>query len=526
MMKNEKYGSKVFHEHFPETIFEQVIALKNNLLMQRFAESRKTYSCDPFRPAYHLVSPESTMNDPNGLCYWQGRWHLFYQAYPPEEFPDERALLQPRQHWGHAVSDDLAYWQDLPYALYPGIEQACFSGGTLVEDDRVIAFYPGIGAGQMVAVSKDPLLLNWEKTGESPFSFCGDSCIWKHEGTYYGILGSASRYEPGLVNDKSIIPYPIYTSANLVSSKDLIHWEEHGNFLERSPFNGPYDDGACPNFMPIGDKFIFMFFSHAHGAQYFLGDFDYSTLKFVPYYHGRFNHGSVVPGGIHAPTAFPDGMGGVYALFNINASDVTTGWDHLISLPMHLQLDEQKLLTITPAQSLSNLRGEKTEINDLALPPNEDVLLHGIEGNVVEYEAEIDLQSSNMVQISFLNSPHHEETTLLTYYNMNRKINLHYFKAGELVLDTSRSSTLKKLLLRPPECAELYLHRAENLKLSIFIDKSVVEIYANGKQYLASRVYPGRNDSLGVSVRAQGSPALIKSFKAWQMGQNPAAAQR
>ena len=109
---------------------------------------------DPYRPIYHYVNPEGTLNDPNGLCFWQGRWHLFYQAYPPED---------PRQHWGHAVSDDLIHWRDLPLAIYPNPEDRCYSGATLVEKDRVIAMYHGTRVGNMVAVSSDPLLLNWMK---------------------------------------------------------------------------------------------------------------------------------------------------------------------------------------------------------------------------------------------------------------------------------------------------------------------------------------------------------------------------
>ena len=56
------------------------------------------------------------------------------RRYPPED---------PRQHWGHAVSDDLIHWRDLPYAIYPDPEEKCCSGATLVEDDRVIAMYHG-----------------------------------------------------------------------------------------------------------------------------------------------------------------------------------------------------------------------------------------------------------------------------------------------------------------------------------------------------------------------------------------------
>lgn len=66
------------------------------------------------------------------------------------------------------MSDDLVHWEDLPLAIYLGIEEKCFSGSTLVEEDRVIAMYHGTQAGNLVAVSSDPLLLNWEKITGNP----------------------------------------------------------------------------------------------------------------------------------------------------------------------------------------------------------------------------------------------------------------------------------------------------------------------------------------------------------------------
>ena len=154
-----RYVSRVPHYIFADTLEEQEEQLKTNPLMLRLIESRKEYAGDPHRPIYHYINPEAMLNDPNGLCFWQGKWHLFYQAYPPED---------TRQHWGHAISDDLIHWRDLPYAIYPNPERCCFSGATYVEEDRVIAMYHGTEVGNMVAVSSDPLLLNWEKvTGEA-----------------------------------------------------------------------------------------------------------------------------------------------------------------------------------------------------------------------------------------------------------------------------------------------------------------------------------------------------------------------
>ncbi len=183
----EPYASPVPRQVFSETLAEQEEELKTNELMLRFAASRLRHAADPYRPTYHFVSPESRLNDGNGLCFWQGRWHLFYQAYPPDEFPDVKDTYKRRQHWGHAVSDDLVHWRDLPYAIYPGIERMCFSGGTLVEPDRVVAYYPGIGATQMLATSSDPLLLNWRQVRIAT-SHMGDGDIWKQGDRYIGLI--------------------------------------------------------------------------------------------------------------------------------------------------------------------------------------------------------------------------------------------------------------------------------------------------------------------------------------------------
>ena len=83
-------------------------------------------------------------------------------------------------------------------------------------------------------------------------------------------------------------------------------------------------------------------------------------------------------------------------------------------------------------------------------------------------------------------------------------------------LDGTRSSTLPDVWLRPPERAEIERGGAP-LRLRVFIDRSVVEVFVNGRQYLAMRVYPARKDSVGVSLRAQGQDAVLKRLDAWQM---------
>ena len=366
----------------------------------------------------------------------------------------------------------------------------CFSGSTVVEADRVVAFYPGIGAGQMVAISDDPLLLNWDKIGPVN-SGHGDSDIWKEGDTYYGLVGRS-----------------------LWASEDLERWEARGGFLASTPFIRHDDDGACPNFEPIGDKHILLFFSHTNGGQYFLGD--YADQRFKPYAHGRFNHGRVAPGGVHAPSAASDGKGGVINILNINDAKQSDDWDQIMSVPQRLTLGPDKLLRIEPVEALASLRGEHRHVGRTVLAANEEIVLDQIQGNTLELAVEIDPKEARWVQLNVLRSPCAEEQTSITFYNHDRQLSYWYQTAGAVVLDGSRSSTLPDVWLRPPERA-IMRRGGEPLKLRVFIDRSVVEVFANGRQYLAMRVYPGRKDSLGVSVRAQGQGAVLNSLDAWQI---------
>ncbi len=504
---------------FPTTLEEQEAALATNPLMRRLIEYRKSYAGDRYRPAYHYVNPESVLNDPNGLCRWQGRWHLFYQANPPDD---------SRWHWGHAVSDDLVRWRDLPYAIYPGPERDCYSGTTLVEDDRVIAMYHGTQAGNMVAVSSDPLLLNWEKVANKavipiaapdgpalPYNVF-DPCIWRKDGVYYSL--SAGKKPEG--------PVRMPVRANyLFRSRDLEHWEYMHPFIEGDLFTLVGDDGACPYFWPIGDRHILLFFSHMSGGQYLLGDYDTERDKFVVTHGAKFNFGAATPCGVHAPSATPDGEGGLIAIFNMNAGKPTRDWNQLMTLPRRLTVDGDDL-SIEPVEALKSLRQDERRLGPLELPANRDVVLEGVSGDTLELEAEIDLQDAPTVELSVLRSPRREELTRISFYKERgfpaaRQIEGGVFGPGireTLVsIDTSYSSTAADVLSRPPETAPFSLAEGEPLRLRVFVDRSVVEVFVNGRQALGVRVYPEREDSLGVSLRSQGAPSTVRSLTAWTM---------
>ena len=513
--------SRVPRYRFGDTLEQQERELTANPMLARMRRSRRELAADPHRPLYHFVSPESNLNDPNGLCFWQGNWHLFYQAYPPDHGND-------RVHWGHAVSSDLIHWRDLPYAIHPGPERNCFSGSTLVEEERVLAAYYGTDLGIMVASASDPLLLNWEKlaapaipnqpgqvasgvgaeSAAAPYRV-HDPCIWRAGGTYYALSNGRDPWRP---------------MDFVFRSDDLRHWKYLHPFVEGHGHRLDGDDGACPYFWPIGSgdlrRHILLYFSHMSGGQYLLGDYDRAAARFHATAHGKFNFGAFRPAGVHAPSATPDGAGGIVTIFNMNPGLPTKGWNQIMSLPRRLTLVGENELAMEPAGDIASLRGAHTRITDRIIPANEETLLDGIEGTAIELALEIDTGGAPLVELNVLRAPDRQEFTRIAFYR--ERGYQHPSRAGAgadslISIDSSRSSILPDALSRAPETAPVYLAPEEPLKLRVFVDRSVVEVFVNGRQCVALRVYPGRADSTGVSLHAQGRDMRLVSLDLWQM---------
>ena len=138
------------------------------------------------------------------------------------------------------------------------------------------------------------------------------------------------------------------------------------------------------------------------------------------------------------------------------------------------------------------------------------------------------VSDASMFEIRVLRSENSEEFTRISFYknrgfrdwdkydgwDLKKRLEASY---SIISLDTSYSSQDKEVISRPPEVAPFYLSEKENLKLTIFVDKSVVEVFINERQCIASRLYPTRKDSVGVSVISQGSSSKILSLDAYEM---------
>ncbi|MCL2446682.1 MAG: glycoside hydrolase family 32 protein [Oscillospiraceae bacterium] len=215
---------------------------------------------------HHLQPPTGWMNDPNGLVYFRGQYHAFYQHNP------HAAKWGPMQ-WGHAVSDDLLHWQHLPIALAPDQhyenDGGCWSGSAVVRDDRLWLFYTAVGRElgqtQCAAVSDDGVhftklpqnpLITHAPGGQKDFR---DPKITEIDGVYHMVVGSGQGKVGQLLH---------YTST------DLLAWEYHSVLLQGKRFGRVME---CPDIFPLGDEWVLMW-SHIRrrwrATVFAIGQFD------------------------------------------------------------------------------------------------------------------------------------------------------------------------------------------------------------------------------------------------------------
>ena len=202
------------------------------------------------------------------------------------------------------------------------------------------------------------------------------------------------------------------------------------------------------------------------------------------------------------------------------------GWNQIMTLPRRLTVKGDSL-QIEPIDSIKTLRGQYVHVGRTILPANEEIVLHNVRGNCMEINAEINSQASPMVELNVLRSSGREEITRIAFYRergfRDRISRTILDEAPEkptqsiISIDSSYSSIAPDVLSRPPENAPVVLEPSENLKLRVFIDHSVVEVFVNNKQSLAVRVYPELEDSIGISLKSQGRPAILQQLHAWQM---------
>ena len=483
---------------------------------------------DPQRPRYHFVSPEGICHpfDPNGAIFWQGRYHLMYI------FQNEKGHC-----WGHVSSTDLVHWRQHRPALQPGEgDQGIFSGGaSLDKDGRPTITYWGLGnpRGICIATSTDDLLETWTKSphnpviretapglaaietdeGEVVYGAADPTAVWVHNGRHYMLTGNLLVLrEYGL---KRNMPEHQGDTADLFVSDDLAHWRHlHPFYKSDRKWTRHDEDNMCPDFFPLpaaaeggpaSDRHMMLFISHNLGCQYYLGR--YAADRFHPEVHGRMTW---VDNAFFAPESLVDARGRriMWAwIFDGRGGETRrqSGWSGTMSLPRVLWLGGDQTLRMRPAEELSLLRYNPRTIEDLTVPADGELPVEGVGGTSIELAVEMLPEGAEQFGLKICTSPGGEEETLVYCDAVD----------GKLKVDTTRSSLGEGP--KSVEAGPLELAPGEPLKLRVFVDKSVVEVFANDRQAVMRRIYPTREDSVGVVLFSRGGATAVKRLEAWDM---------
>jgi len=183
----------------------------------------------------------------------------------------------------------------------------------------------------------------------------------------------------------------------------------------------------------------------------------------------------------------------------------TTGWSGTLSLPRVLYLGEDKTLRISPPKELEILRYNPKMLENLTITADAELPLKDIRGNSIELSIEMVPDGAGRCGVKVCTSPDDQEQTLV-FYDAAEKM---------LKIDPSKSSLGEGP--KSVEAGPFELRSAEPLKLRVFVDKSVVEVFANDRQAVMRRIYPTRKESIGVVLFSRGGSARVKKLQAWDM---------
>lgn len=469
-------------------------------MVNLIVNKRITHEEDSHRPRYHYLPAFNWMNDPNGVIQWNGRYHLFYQYNPDGAY-------HANMHWGHAVSDNMIHWEELPIALAPTPntvdEGGIFSGCIVDNNGTPTAFYTGVNPDysiqtQCMAIGS-PDLMSWEKYSENPvigdvppdigtIKEFRDPYVWKQDDLWLMVVGTLKEDFGGAVL--------------LYRSQNLVDWE-YLNPLFTSNNRQFGLIWECPNFFKLGDKWVLIISAHTGKTTdtvfYFVGDFQ--NNRFIPSYSNVLDYGN-----LYAPLTFEDNQNRrlMYGWMRESRSEVDqrqSGWSGVQAIPRVLTLDDQDRLITTPVPELETVRGNHHHYDNIQLTGSIEL---DVEGFALDIEAEFLVDENGTCGFTLALSPTSRDKTQIIYDAHDQRLTLHKIFPETNTAINTHSREIPHIL-----------EDQEFLQLRILLDGSVLEIIANGRTSLTSRIYP--TDSNSQKVNVFGSEATLQKLDIWEM---------
>ena len=442
---------------------------------------------DPHRPVYHFHPPANWHNDPNGTIFYRGWHHLFYQLNP-------YGAAWGHMHWGHARSRDLVNWEHLPIALWPSLdkgEEHVFSGGAITgPDGRPRLFYTSIGQRdpeQWMATPVDDELIVWDKYPRNPVVTLKnhgsllvdewrDPFLFREAGRTYMVCGGNTNSKLGGGG-----AVQLYEAA----SPDLTEWRHRGvvfQYRDRAVWNI-----ECPNLFKLGSQWVLLI-SPQNPCEYFVGSLDLVHGKFTPDTHGVLD-----PGQSYASNISYDDRGRTLLwLWGRTDFDPSKGWQCCMTMPRVLSIDADGFLRQNPAPEFETLRGDVRTMPATPLDPQPLPLAASFAGDCLEIEATFTVEQADGVGLRVRVPTGAGKPAAEIAYTPGNGL----FSVG---------------------AASAPIGRRKQVRMRVFLDRGVVEAFANdGMAAIFAPLHAGPSD-LAVEVFARGGKARLDSLRAWPL---------
>nr|WEI57646.1 putative GH32 family protein [Catotricha subobsoleta] len=470
------------------------------------ASQKKSCLADQYRPQIHYSPKNNWLNDPNGMLYYKGEYHLYYQYYP-------YSTKWGPMHWGKVISSDLTHWTELPIALYPDKLGVIFSGSGVVDyrnssglaqnskEDVIIAIFTHDGTSQQQSIAfSNNRGKNYSKFDGNPvipnpgIKDFRDPKVIRLNGKWIMTLAAGNKvifYHSDDLKSWSLLSRRVRRREFYQRRRYKVRWRRRG-FGAKPPQGSHGGVWECPDLLPIlfnGETLWVLLVSINPGGpnsgsatQYFIGDFDGTTFRSL--YPGENNLLWMDWG--------PDNYAGVTFFNEPNNKNVLTGWmsnwlyaDVLPTLAwrgqftfpreLHLRHIERQLrLASVPTSELSRLRNPQQIYapTNISLIPSGSiaVLTLGSPFQTALMEIDLTLNFDGLVSfgICFFNSLAQE--LCFGYAHVNQKYFLDRTKSGNIGFhpEFSRRVTAARE------------SRNKTIILKIFLDVSSIEVFADG----------------------------------------------
>lgn len=485
---------------------------------QYMRENNPAIRGSEWREHYHFMMPTGWINDPCGLVYADGVYHMFCQHQPYQG-------TWGQMFWGHAVSKDMVHWEMCGEGIAPSEEYdgwiggGIFTGSAIYEDGEIKVFYTGCSEekqAQCMAVSKDGMhftkyegnpVIAEAPAGTNPHDF-RDPKVWKHGEFYYMVTGG-TRGRSALLEESTYAGNG-YGRVFLHRSKNLIDWEYVNDLVVSRGELGTMME--CPNFFQLGDKFVLIYSPMGMPQRkcvYLTGTFDYEIGRLHWNVMGEVDWGF----DYYAPQIFSDPTGRTL-MFGWIGSWPFMPWNHLkydtsdakwcgsISLPRVLSLCDDGRLKFEPAKETELLRtGNARTYTGVILNDSEPFFYQAGDDNIhCEIEAELEVTAA-VSSIEFELRAVGEQSTKLILD----------LRRGEMVFDRTKSGTIEALA----RTCSFESAGKDRIRIRFFLDSSSMEIYADdGRTVMTNNVYSAEGETK-LSVRAAGGSCKIAEMRTY-----------